>query len=297
MNIEQLEYIVEVTNAGSLTIAAQNMHVTLSAISQSISALEAELGVLLFTRSRLGTIPTAEGKIIIKKAAEALEKLQELKDEANGFSNTARGELRIATIPGPMPLLVHTITNFKKDYPNVKIEIFEKGSQEILDDIRQHKIDMGLIILLEDIVHKSSGLLFEPLLRGKIVIGVSCNSPLASNKSITPEELLAHSLVLYKADYVEWFMNQFTAAYGPADILFTTNNTDAIQKTITDGLAITVGPDYSFPSEETLLKKDIAIIELEVPKQQDVHFAWVRSEGKHYSQICKNFITRLKHEL
>jgi DNA-binding transcriptional LysR family regulator len=297
MNIEQLEYIVEVTNTGSLTIAAQNMHVTLSAISQSISALEAELGISLFTRSRLGTIPTAEGKIIIKKAAETLEKLQELKDEAHGFTNTVRGELRIAAIPGPMSLLVHTVTNFKKDYPNVKIEMFEKGSQEILDDIRQHKVDMGLIILFEDIIHKSNGLVFEPLLKGKMVIAVNRNSPLAFNKSITPEELLTHSLVLYKDDYVEWFMNQFTATYGPVDILFTTNKTDAILKTIKDGLAITVGPDYSFPSESTLLKTDIAIIELEVPKQQDVYFAWVRSEGKHYSQICKNFITRLKHEL
>ncbi|MEI4829947.1 LysR family transcriptional regulator [Bacillus sp. FJAT-53711] len=297
MNIEQLEYIVEVTNAGSLTIAAQNMHVTLSAISQSISALEAELGISLFTRSRLGTIPTAEGRIIIKKAAEALEKIQELKDEAHGFANTVRGELRIATIPGPMPLLVHTVTNFKKDYPNVKIEIFEKGSQEILDDIRQHKIDMGLIILFENIIHKSNGLLFEPLLKGKMVIAVNRNSPLAFNKSITPEELLTHSLVLYKDDYMEWFMNQFTATYGPADILFTTNNTDAIQKAIGDGLAITIGPDYSFPSESTLLEKDVVMIELESPKQQDVYFAWARSEGKHYSQICKNFITRLKHEL
>ncbi|MEI4801573.1 LysR family transcriptional regulator [Bacillus sp. NPDC077411] len=297
MNIEQLEYIIEVTNAGSLTIAAQNMHVTLSAISQSISALEAELGISLFTRSRLGTIPTAEGKIIIKKAAEVLEKLQELKDEANGFSNTISGELRIATIPGPMPLLVNTVTNFKKDYPNVKIEIFEKGSQEILDDIRQHKIDMGLIILFEDLVHKSSGFLLEPLLKGKMVIGVNRNSPLAFNKSITPEELLNHSLVLYKDDYVEWFMKQFTAVYGSVDILFTTNHTDAIQKAIKDGLAITVGPDYSFANESTLLKKDIVMIDLEVPKQHDVYFAWVRSEGKHYSQICKHFITKLKHEL
>src|SRR4051794_3065183 len=122
MNLEQCENIVEVAKIGSLTKAAQNRHITLSAISQSITLLEAELGVTLFTRSRgLRAIPTAEGQAIIAKANEVLMKVSELKTEAQIFSNTLSGHLRIATIPGPMHLLVKVIAGFKEDFPNVKI--------------------------------------------------------------------------------------------------------------------------------------------------------------------------------
>ena len=58
MNFEQLEYIKEVIETKSMSIAAENLHVTQSAISQSISLLEKEFGVQLFKRSRNGTIPT-----------------------------------------------------------------------------------------------------------------------------------------------------------------------------------------------------------------------------------------------
>ena len=57
MNLEQLEYIVETAKTGSLTKATQNCNVTLSAVSQAVSSLEAEFGFSLFTRSRLGAVP------------------------------------------------------------------------------------------------------------------------------------------------------------------------------------------------------------------------------------------------
>ncbi|WP_375337649.1 LysR family transcriptional regulator [Bacillus sp. 3103sda1] len=52
MNLAQLQYIIEVSKFGSLTRAAQKSHITLFATSQSISLLESELGVTLFTRTR-----------------------------------------------------------------------------------------------------------------------------------------------------------------------------------------------------------------------------------------------------
>lgn len=62
MNFEQMEYIVAVANTGSFTKAALQSHVTLSAISQSISLLENELGVKLFARSRgWGQFPLPRG--------------------------------------------------------------------------------------------------------------------------------------------------------------------------------------------------------------------------------------------
>ncbi|WP_113927598.1 LysR family transcriptional regulator [Bacillus sp. P14.5] len=62
MNIEQIKYILEVSKEGSITKAAERLHLSPSALSQSITQLEKELGVTIFSRSRKGTTPTSEGK-------------------------------------------------------------------------------------------------------------------------------------------------------------------------------------------------------------------------------------------
>src|SRR4051812_16809292 len=99
MNFEQLEYIKEVIETKSMSIAAENLHVSQSAISQSISLLEKEFGIQLFKRSRIGTFPTDEGKNIIKKLLEILKKTDELKEEVQSITSSFSGELKIATIP------------------------------------------------------------------------------------------------------------------------------------------------------------------------------------------------------
>lgn len=159
MNLEQCENIVEVAKIGSLTKAAQNRHITLSAMSQSITMLEAELGVTLFIRSRgQKAVPTAEGNTIISKANEVLMKVNELKEEAQIYSDTLSGHLKIATIPGPMHLMVKVISSFKADFPNVKIEIFEKGPKEILDNVLQDEMDIGLMVSPEGMPDTYKGL-------------------------------------------------------------------------------------------------------------------------------------------
>ncbi|AJS61221.1 LysR family transcriptional regulator [Paenibacillus sp. IHBB 10380] len=293
MNFEQMEYIVDVANTGSFTKAAQNSHVTLSAISQSISLLETELGITLFTRSRgLGAIPTVEGKQIIKKANEVLLKVNELKEEARSFSNTLSGELKIATIPGPMHLLIDVVSAFKEDYPHVKIEIFEKGPNEILNDLEQSKIDIGLIVLSEDVIERNGHLTFEKLLEGKMVVGVNKNSPLAFEKKITPKQLVGQTLVLYDDKDLWDDTNALISKYGNANILFTTNNTKAIQNAVKRGLAITIGLEYSFADNIS----DIVLIELDIPNLKPIHYGWVLHKGKHPSQVSKRFIQRLQFE-
>ncbi|OKP81879.1 LysR family transcriptional regulator [Paenibacillus sp. P3E] len=293
MNLEQIEYIVEVAKKGSFTKAAQDLHVTLSAISQSISLLETELGMTLFTRSRgLGAVPTIEGNQIIQKASEVLLKVNELKEEAKSCSNTLSGELKIATIPGPMHLLVDVVSSFKEDYPQVKIEIFEKGPREILNDLEHSNIDIGLIVLAEDFIERSEHLTFEKLLEGRMVVGVSKDSPLAFEKKITPEQLVGQPLVLYDDEDLWDHTKALISRFGQANILFTTNNTKAIQNAVNRGLAITIGLEYSF----TDILPEIVPIAFDMPSLTPVQYGWVLHKGKHPSQVSKRFIQRLQME-
>lgn len=294
MNIEQLTYICEVAKTGSFTKAAQSSHISLSAISQSIASLETELGISLFTRSRgSGAVPTVEGQVIIAKANDIIHRIHNLKEEAKSYSNILSGELKIATIPGPMHLLVNIVSNFKKDYPNVKIELLEKGPKDIMNDIKNNRIDIGFIIFHDNYIKESHELSVERLIEGKLVVGVSKNSPLALEKTITPEQLQQETMALYDDDYIRWVMARFVERYGPVDILFTSNNTEAIQNAVKEQLAVTVGLDYSFRNSE----RSMVTIPLEIPNLESVYYGWVRRQEKNAPKLAKRFLERLKYEL
>ncbi|OCT11886.1 LysR family transcriptional regulator [Paenibacillus pectinilyticus] len=297
MNMEQLAYVVEVAKMNSLSAASQHLHMTLSALSQSISNLESELGVKLFTRSRQGTVPTPEGRVLIQKAAEVLDKVQELKDEAQSFTSTITGEIRIATIPGPMSLLVKTIASYKKDYPHVRIEISEKSSQDILNDIHHNHIDLGLIVRYEELEPSLVDLIFDQLVDARMVCCVSRNGKLALQESLKPTDILPVPLVLYQEDYVRWFVDQIALTYGPADVLFTTNNTEAIKRALKEELAITLGLDYSFTVEDRLFNKDYVLLPVDTPENRVVPLGWVHIGNRKGAKWMKSFMSRLKLEL
>src|SRR5689334_10753443 len=101
MTIEQLKYIVAIARSGSLKAAAAEQHVTLPALSQALTNLERELNISLFRRSRTGTTPTEEGNKLIQHAEAVLEKLQEFTEEAETYTESLNGELKIASFPGP----------------------------------------------------------------------------------------------------------------------------------------------------------------------------------------------------
>ncbi|OMD74194.1 LysR family transcriptional regulator [Paenibacillus odorifer] len=297
MNLEQCENIVEVAKIGSLTKAAQNRHITLSAMSQSITMLEAELGVTLFIRSRgQKAVPTAEGNAIISKANEVLMKVNELKEEAQIYSDTLSGHLKIATIPGPMHLMVKVISSFKADFPNVKIEIFEKGPKEILDNVLQDEMDIGLMVSPEGMPDTYKGVKFERLMEGKIVVGVHPQSPLALNSILTPDHLVGQTLVLYDDPYIKDYVERYLSGYGPINLLFVSNNTRAIENAVAEGLAITIGLDYSFLKISEMTSAFMKTIELRSPDTRAKYSGAIVSASKQTSQTARRFINRLKHE-
>jgi DNA-binding transcriptional LysR family regulator len=293
INLEQLEYIVEVAKTGSLSVASQKLHITQSAISQSITNLETELGVKIFRRSRLGAEPTREGKTIILKAFEVLNKIQELKEEAEMHSNLICGELRLATVPGPMSFLIKTLLTIKTNYPNIHIEITEKETREIINDIKQKKLDIGVISMKEDKL-KEETIGIDVLFRGNMKVAVSRNSPLALYETLTHHELQNQSFVLYKEDSVRWFINDFVANYGPVDILFWTNNLDAIRSAVKEGLAITVGSEFVIKNDPLIIRGEGVPIDIAGYENANICLGLVRSGKKQLSTITNNFVRELK---
>ncbi|WP_226675720.1 LysR family transcriptional regulator [Rossellomorea aquimaris] len=297
MNIEQLEHVAEVARAGALTKAAEHLHVSASAVSQSISKLEQELSVQIFVRNRQGTTLTTEGKKIIKKVDSVLASIGELKEEANRSTDTLTGELKIGIIPGPINLLIDVVSAYKTDYPQVKVEIHEMGPVKIVEGIENSELDIGLILTSDRFKVQHHELVAEELLEGRMVAGVHEYSPLASCDQLTPQQLVGETFVLYNDEYIKRFAQDALSPYGQIDILFTTNNIEAIKRAVQSGVAVTIGMDYSFRTQAPYSNQPIIPIEIADTGNEPLHLAWIRRKDKEPSLRVKEFVKRVRREL
>jgi DNA-binding transcriptional LysR family regulator len=298
MNLEHLLYIVEVAKYRSLSIAAQNLHVTQSGISQSITSLEKELGLKIFNRSRgHGAIPTDEGRIILKQAYEVLRKVEEIKETANSFSPTEVEELKVSSAPGMTTFLVKAIAAFRHDYPRANVEVSEKWAPAVIGDVRQHKTDIGLITYSTDWNINMDGIAFEALLEGKPKVYVSKHSPLAFLSTITPHDIFDQTLVTYNSESMQCFVQDFFNEYKPLKILFTANNMDGVLQAIVEGLAITFAPDFLMKNYPPVIKGDIIPVDLVTHRPVNISIGLVRSEVKHLSTFANKYIHFLKSEI
>lgn len=298
MNIEQLLYIIEVSKYSSLTMAAQNLHVTQSTISQSITSLEKELGIKILNRSRgHGAVPTDEGRIILKLAYGVLRKIEEIKETANLFNSMEVGELRLSSLPGLTTFLVKSIAAFSHEYPHVNVEVAEKSGSAIIEDIRQHKTDIGLITYSADLNINMEGIAFETLFEGKQKVYVSKHSPLAFLGTITPQDILDQTLVTYNGEFMQDFVQDFFNKYKPLKVLFTSNNADGVLQAIIESLAITFAPDFIMKNYSPVINGDIIPIDLMNHRAVNISLGLVRSENKHLSTFTNKYIHYLKSKI
>ncbi|OZI13365.1 LysR family transcriptional regulator [Bacillaceae bacterium SAS-127] len=296
MKIDRLQYILEVAKWGSITLAAEKLHVTQSALSQAISSVEAELGHMIFVRSRKGVELTLFGQKIIQKANDVIFQYQELKTEANQWNQPLSGELKIASIPGIMPILVKVLTSLKENYPNINIEIIEKGSQEIVQDLLNNQFLIGLINVYENQLHHKE-LTFQHYIHGRVKICINKNSPLTRIKTLTLDQIVHQTLVIYNDETLLWFVKKIEEKYGDLQILFKTNNIDAIRIALNRDLVVTLALEHSLKYEPTLLNGENISTYVDNVDIPQIQFGVIQHKGRPLPPIYEKFLEKFKIEL
>ncbi|UVI29180.1 LysR family transcriptional regulator [Paenibacillus spongiae] len=296
MNLEQFEYVSAIARTGSISIAAEQLHVSQAAISKAIAKLEQELGFKLFTRSRLGTESTPRGRIIIEKIYDILLKVEEIKEEAQIESKLIEGEVRFSVGPNFMAVLTKSIISFKQDYPNVRLAISSKSTEEVIQDLKEDRTDLGLIYFHDQKKEHVKDLTMHKMLDSRVVVCVGRGSPLASRKSVSPEELLAYSFVNIDGVFSNWYLEDFVSKYGPVDVIFTSNNIELLRRTIVEGVAIGMFIEYSMLNDPLILSGDIVIVPLINHEPTTISLGWARSNHKHFSIAQKEFLKYVMRE-
>lgn len=296
MNIEQLEYVAAIAKTGSISIAAEQLHVSQAGVSKSLSKLEKELGIELFKRSRVGCTPTRRGEVIIEKISEILAKIEEIKEESQIESSLLQGEVRFSVGPNFMAILSRSIVHFKKDYPKVKLDIISKNSEDVVQDLKEERTDLGLIYLDTHPENQVKDLVMQEILKSRMVVCVGRQSPLASKESLTPQDILGHSFVNIDNNFHDWFMQSFMNQHGPLSIIFTSNNIEILKRTIIESTAIGFFIEFSMLKDPYILNGELIAIPLVDHEPNTVSLGWARKKNRHFSIAQKEFMNYLIQE-
>ena len=196
MDFDQLETFLEVARHASFSRAAEKRFRTQPAISSQIRSLEEEVGSKLFDRSGGKVALTAPGKVFQKFAEETLAARKEAIRAVAETERIPRGEIVVSANEGTcLHVLPEVFAHFKKQYPDVSVNVKRADYGKILEWVADNTVDFGVVSLpIND-----NRLTVVPIHRDELVAITPSAHPLARAKSVTIADVAAYPLVMPKA--------------------------------------------------------------------------------------------------
>ncbi|WP_066956848.1 LysR family transcriptional regulator [Streptomyces lushanensis] len=244
MRIEQLEYVAAVTRLGSLRRAAESLHVSQPALSETIRNLERELGVDILDRRRSGARISDEGRELLPHIIGVLDAVDKLRRAADDQHHTSR-MIRLGTVnAATVPLLVPTIREFRASHPETQVEVVAARQERIHRELMEGGLDLGLVNYLQG-DDLPPGFLSTELLRGRPVVCVRADSPLTALTAVGVDDLLGEPLIIMRSGYVmHRFVHRILEGRNPA-FSYSTDGAEMGKLMVAEGLGATVLPDFS----------------------------------------------------
>ncbi|ROQ82530.1 DNA-binding transcriptional LysR family regulator [Streptomyces sp. CEV 2-1] len=154
MSLRQFEYALAVAEEGSVTAAAERLHVAQPSVSQQIRGLERELGVQLFARTPAGLVPTVVGRAFLREAEVAVSASRRARATARAGADELVGELTVAVQMGfgtrQLPGALGALGALRRRFPRLEVTVFEEPSSAELERLcRRGVLDLALMAACE----------------------------------------------------------------------------------------------------------------------------------------------------
>lgn len=146
MDIRQLHYFKEIVKQGSISKAAEVLHIAQPPLSQLLKKLETELGTTLIHRYRQKWELTETGELLYRSATQMIMQMEAVKEQIQEIEQGTAGTMRIGVSTAYSNMLIDYIIKYREQYPNVKISIINSNSEEILKRLEQREIDVALLL-------------------------------------------------------------------------------------------------------------------------------------------------------
>ena len=193
MELRQLKYFVKSAEYLNFSVAAKHLYITQSTLSQQIKQLEFELGFELFLRNSRHISLTEAGEEFLPFARKTIQDAEDGVQRLYDLQNVKTGTLRIGVTYSLSTVLTEGVICFIKEFPGIKLEIIYKTVDELLELLRERKVDF---VLSYKPLCDAPDIDSMPLFENTLAVVVSKEHPLATRKDIKLQELVGKSLLL-----------------------------------------------------------------------------------------------------
>lgn len=290
MQIEKLEYFLEVARVGSVNQAAQNLHISAQALSQFVHLMERELDTKLFEGSRKGSKLTEQGEIVKEAAQSVMQIWGQMKHELNAQQSVC-DVVRIGCVPYYEWLYYEVYAHIKTVYPNVKLQLQIVDSETAIALLAADELDMIFTSLhkeqVEHILQANAS--FEYLYMKENTFGVlmSKQSTLAKKESIDWADLRNETLVFYKQwKYDGSLLEQYVRAQGCHNFVYMYSDS-SIYKVLEENMACMITAGHSPAVEATKQKTKLIKINGDLRLSHGILYQRISCNNRVISEIVE----------
>lgn len=261
VTFRQLEHFIAVADQGNVTGGATQAHVSQSAMSASLTALEKALGTAVFQRNRRGVSLTPAGHALLRKARRLIEEVDELHATAHELDTSLQGPLIVGCYTTLAPsLMPSVITSFLEAHPKIDLRFIEGSDDELVEALHQGRCELLLTYdyrLERFFPHRA--LQKEYISAAAPYAVVPADGPLARQESVGLAELAAEPIILLDlAPAPEYFLQIFDTFELKPQIRFRTKSHQLIFGLVARGLGSSILTQVVTPSGAAPLR-DVAV--------------------------------------
>ncbi|MBC7284587.1 LysR family transcriptional regulator [Hoeflea sp.] len=255
---DKLRIFHAAAEAGSFTHAAEKLHLSQSAISRQVSALELDIGAKLFHRHARGLILSEQGEILYQTAHEVLMKLESVRNRLTETRERPSGKLRVTTTVGfGQGWLTEKVQEFQSMYPDVQMQLI-LDNEEL--DVNMRQADCAIRLRQPQ----------QPDLIQRRLFTVHMHAYAAPSylarygEPKTLEDLDNHRIITFGEPapnylrHVNWLEIAGRAPDNPRIAHLQINNIPAVRRATLNGAGISLLPDYMYNRDLALVQLDIA---------------------------------------
>ncbi|WP_240792612.1 LysR family transcriptional regulator [Bacillus pumilus] len=279
----QYKVFLTVVECGSFTKAGEKLGLTQSGVSHNIAKLESELGVVLLRRNRNGLALTDAGERVMPHIRQIIHHASLLEQEAALIQGMEVGSIKIGTFSSfsskMLPQLIH---RFTKVYPNIQVELYEGGYEEIEDWIASGTVDVGFL------TQPSREFETVPLFQDELVVLMQEEHRFNTKKVIEVDSLHDESFIMPKAG-CDLLIKKLLKERGvKPQVLFEIGDNNTLISMVQEGLGVTIIPTLILPPQMSHTK----VIPLETSVYREINLAF--KSFKAASPSAKRWIEVVK---
>lgn len=216
IGMRTLRYFLAIAREGSITNAANQLHITQPTLSRQMKDLEDDLGQKLFERKSHSISLTKEGFILRRRAEEIVAMVDKTEEEFQSMEDSIAGDIYIGGgETEAISYISEVISELRQEYPDIRYHLHSGNETDVTEKIERGLLDFGVLVQPADLskydcIHLPAVDIWGVVMRK--------DAPLAQKSTVTKYDLLDLPLIMSRQvivdkkegnDFIEWFGEDF----------------------------------------------------------------------------------------